>query len=172
MDGAELYERVVSTVQETILKIGDVVGSMSLYYPCTDDAERLAREFREAAPEELKGIIVERLPDRIRVIVPEDESRIIARMPVRKTMGYAISIAKERVPMDEFVARVGEMYPSARFMEMDHLEFDMLLTFPRELDPYFYCLAEEMGIVTFHRFSMDDYEAFGFPMPAINGSVS
>jgi len=165
MDGKELYERVVSTVQETSLKIGEVQGSVSLFYPYSGDLEELKKGFMETADPQLRDVVIETLPGRIRVVVSEKECAYISGLPVKQTMADIIRFTKERIPLDAFMEKVKGAYPLATFTEMDHLEFDMLMTFPEELDADFYCLSEEMSQVSFHRFSKDDYQAFGFPMP-------
>ena len=37
--------------------------------------------------------------------------------------------------------------------------------FPEDVDPDIYCLVEEFGQVTYHRFSREDYLAFDFKLP-------
>ena len=42
-------------------------------------------------------------------------------------------------------------------------EFDWLVYFEDgKPDAFFYCLKDDMGHVTYHRFTREDYEAFGF----------
>jgi hypothetical protein len=41
MDGKELLERVISTIQEMYLKLGDPEGAVSLYYPFEGDFPRI-----------------------------------------------------------------------------------------------------------------------------------
>jgi len=165
MNGKDLYGRIVSTVQEISMKIGEVHGSVSLFYPYSGELDDLRDGFLQEADPQLKDILIERIPGRIRVVVSEEECRYIAGLPVRKTMADIIRITKGGIALDAFKERVRELYPQAVFTEMDHLEFDALLTFPPELDPDFYCLTEEMSRVSFHRFSKEDYQEFGFPMP-------
>jgi hypothetical protein len=57
MNGTELYRRVVSTVQEMHLKIGDSHGSVSLYYPFQGDFTTLQEEFRECSKEAIHAAL-------------------------------------------------------------------------------------------------------------------
>jgi len=165
MDGKELYGRVVSTIQEMYLKIGDTQGSVSLYYPYSGDVNGLVAEYVEAADGPLKDVLVEQLPGRIRIVVPEEGCRHIADMPKKDTMAFIIKLINERASMKDFEDSVMERYPSARFSDMHCLEFDKLLTFPEETDGDLYCLSSESGLVTYHRFSKEDFLAFGFVLP-------
>ena len=164
MNGEDLYQRVVSTVQETILKIGDIYGSMSLYYPFTGDYDSLRDGFFACADEELRDVVMEALPERIRIIVSESECRYISRLPVKRTMSDVIRLIGQSGSIDDFRESISEKYPSANIREMDHLEFDYLLTFPEGLDPDCYCIAVEMNHLTYHRFSREDYTAMGFEL--------
>ena len=76
MDGKRLLSMTVRSVQEMRMKIGDSAGSVSLYYPYEGDFGSLEKEFREASAESLPGIVLERLPGRVRVTVPEEMGEI------------------------------------------------------------------------------------------------
>ena len=165
LDGKGLYERIISTIQEMYLKIGDTQGSVSLYYPYSGDVRSLTEEYRAAAEGILKEVIIEELPERIRIVVPEECCKLISRMPVRDTMEFVIGLIKERASMESFEASVMERYPSAKITDMTCLEFDKLLTFPEDTDSDCYCLTSEAGVVSYHRFSREDFLAFGFELP-------
>ena len=45
MNGKELLERAVSTIQEMYLKLGGPEGAVSLYYPFEGDPRRIEEEF-------------------------------------------------------------------------------------------------------------------------------
>jgi hypothetical protein len=165
MNGRELLQRTVTTIQEMYLKIGDTNGSVSLYYPVTEDAERIAAEFREAAGTEFPDMVLESLPQHLRVVVDEKDCGRISRMPVRDTMRDMVSLTRERAPIDRFRALLDEKYPGSVIVESRYIDFDWIVRFPDGLDEDIYCLAEEMGQVTYHRFSKEEYLAFGFEMP-------
>ena len=63
MDGKELFSRLISTLQETAMKIGDSSGSISLYYPFQGDFSTLEDEFRSASAD-FPDMIIEDLPER------------------------------------------------------------------------------------------------------------
>ena len=163
MDGKGLLSRTVQSVQEMRLKIGDSAGSVSLYYPYEGDFEAMAEEFNRESSERFPGMVLEMLPGRVRVTVPEEECERIARMPMKGTMEFITSLTKERLPLEEFLERVSERYPDARSRRTDVIDFDWVLSFPEDEDVY--CLSEEMGQTTYHRFTEEDFLALGFELP-------
>lgn len=164
MDGKELFGRIVSTVQETNLKIGDMSGSVSLYYPYEGDFAVLRDEFKEAS-KDFPGMTIEQLSQRIRVVVPEEDSRRISQMPIHRTIKDMVELTGERIPFDRFRTAILEMYPDARLVESPYPGFDWILKFPDGLDEDIYCLTEELGQVTYHRYSAEEFRLFGFEIP-------
>jgi hypothetical protein len=164
MDGNELFDRVVSTVQETNLKIGDMFGSISLYYPFEGDYSGLLEDFREAS-KDFPDMIVEQLFQRIRIIVSEEDSRRISELPVRDTIRDMVELTKRHLPSEEFMIGLLERHPEARFVRSKYPDFDWILMFPSGTDDDIYCLTEELGQVTYHRYSRDEFLKFGFEIP-------
>jgi hypothetical protein len=164
MDGKELLSRVIVTVQEMYLKIGDSHGSVSLYYPYTGDPE-IEKEFAKAKGGDFPGMTLEILPERLRIIVPEEDCAAISRMPARETIRDISSLVRDRAGMDAIRGFITEKYPSARIIRSEWIDFDWILIFPEDIDGDVYCLSEELGQVTYHRFSMEEYLALGFSIP-------
>ena len=164
MDGNELFERVVSTVQETNLKIGDMSGSISLYYPFEGDYSGLLDDFRKASGD-FPDMIVEQLSQRIRIIVSEEDSRRISELPVRDTIRDMVELTREHLPFESFMIGILDRHPDARFVQSKYPEFDWILMFPAGTDEDVYCLTEELGQVTYHRYSRDEFLKFGFEIP-------
>jgi hypothetical protein len=165
MDGEELLERVTTTVQETYLKIGDSYGSISLYYPFEGDAQGIEREFRSAIGESFPGMVLEVLPQRLRVIVSEDDCRRISKLPVKSTIRDMVEITKGRASIDDVKTSITERYPDSRFVKSEYVDFDWLLLFPDDVDDDVYCLSVELGQVTYHRFSKEEFTKLGFEIP-------
>lgn len=165
MNGTELYRRVVSTVQEMHLKIGDSHGSVSLYYPFQGDFPTLQEEFRECSKEVPSSLILERLPERVRVIVPEEDCAFFMSKDISGVLRDVVSLVNQRLSLDCFIKEMSTRYPEMSCSKVDCLEFDAVMSFPDGSDPDIYCLAEEMGQVTYHRFSEEDYLAMGFQLP-------
>ena len=164
MNGSELFGRVVSTVQETNLKIGDVSGSISLYYPYEGDFTVLRDEFKEAS-KDFPGMTIEQLSQRIRIVVPEEDSRRLSDMPVKGAIRNVIELTGKHIPFDSFRTEILKRHPDARLVESPYQGFDWILWFPEEMDGDIYCLTVEMGQVTYHRYSPEEFRQFGFTVP-------
>ncbi|MBO7409604.1 MAG: DUF3877 family protein [Candidatus Methanomethylophilaceae archaeon] len=162
MDGKELYQRVVDTVQEMHLKIGDSEGSISLYYPYDGEISEISEDFSACCRGLPAPITLERIPERIRVIVPEADCRHFSSLPVRETLKDIVELMNSRCSMDEFRNALMRKHPYASFRESDTFEFDWILTFPEDIDADVYCVNDEMGTVTYHRFSREDFLAMDF----------
>lgn len=164
MDGKELFSRLISTVQETAMKIGDSSGSISLYYPFQGDFSTLEDEFRSASAD-FPDMIIEDLPERVRVIVSEGDCNRISKLPMKGTIKDMVGLVKERLPFEDFRKNITSKYPDAKITKSAYQEFDWVLTFPKELDDDVYCLTEEFGQITYHRYSEEEYLSFGFVLP-------
>jgi len=164
MDGNVLFSRVIDTVQETNLKIGDSFGSISLYYPYDGNYVELVEVFRKASAD-FPDMILEQLPQRVRVIVTEKDCARISKMPVRVTIKDMVALIKAHLSFEEFRERILSLYPDAEIYDSEYPEFDWLLIFPEDLDRDVYCLTEEMGQITYHRYSEDEFSDFGFTIP-------
>ena len=165
MNGRELYQRVVTTVQEMQLKIGDSEGSITLYYPLEGDFGELSREFGASIEGMPDGPVLERLPGRVRVIVSESDCRAIAEKPIIPTLKEIVSLINAGVTIDELERGMKERFPECVVYEVDDVEFDRVMVFPQRIDPDVYCLDVEMGKVTYHRFSVEDFVVLGFEPP-------
>ena len=162
MDGKELYQRMADTVQEMHLKIGDSAGSISLYYPYEGSLSQISDDFTSCCSDLPEPVDIEQIPGRIRVIVPEADCRYISSLPVRGTLRDIVGLVNSRCNIDDFRRIMMQRHPDASFRESDDFEFDWILTFPEGIDPDIYCLAVEIGSVTYHRFSREDFLAMGF----------
>ena len=164
MDEKELYQRVLETVQEMYLKIGDSEGSISLYYPFDGDISQISEEFATYCADLPERIERERIPERIRVIVPESVCGYISALPVKSTLRDIVGLVKSHCDIDGFREEISEKHPDASFRSFDGIEFDWLLTFSPDTDTDVYCMSTELGTVTYHRFSRQDYLSLGFEL--------
>lgn len=165
MDGKDLLSRTIVTIQEMYLKIGDSYGSVSLYYPYEGDASVISREFAEVAGDEFPDIELEVLPQRLRVIVSEKDCGRISKMPVRETIKDVSGLVKDHAGIEDIRGFIGKKYPDARMIRSEWIDFDWILLFPEDIDDDVYCLSLELGQVTYHRFSKEEYLALGFTIP-------
>ncbi len=165
MDGTELLSRTITTIQEMYLKIGDPSGSVSLYYPYSEDFSIIEEGFRKACEDSFPHMVIEELPQRIRIIVDEDDCRRISELPIPETIRDVSKLIKDGADMEGFRTFVSRKYPEARISESEYIDFDWILLFPENLDRDVYCISEELGRLTYHRFSREEYLALGFELP-------
>ena len=165
MDGYGLFERTVTTVQEMYLKMGSFEGSISLYHPFEGDFRSVEREFEEKAEGILKGTTVEQLPGRIRVILPQEDCESICRLPFKESMVRIDELIRSAGGIEAFEEGIGSSFPDANVIRSEYIEFDWILYFTEGTDDDIYCIAEEMGVLTYHRFTREEFAAFGFELP-------
>ena len=165
MDGKELLERVVSTIQEMYLKLGDPEGAVSLYYPFEGDYPNLESEFYSEISGRYPGITVEMMSNRLRVLIPEEDCIRISAIPAKPTMKDLVDLTMARRKINDYREHLGHKYPGSRIIPSPYIDFDWILVFPEEIDKDIYCLSEELGTVTFHRFSKEEYTDMGFRLP-------
>ena len=165
MDGTELLSRTITTIQEMYLKIGDPSGSVSLYYPYSGDFSIIEEGFRKASGDSFPRMVIEELPQRIRIIVDEDDCRKISELPIPETIRDVSKLIKDGADIEGFRTFVSRKYPEARISESEYIDFDWILLFPENLDRDVYCISEELGRLTYHRFSREEYLALGFGLP-------
>jgi len=165
MDGQELLSRIIISVQEMYLKIGDSKGSISLYYPFEGDTGRITREFSDAKKDAFPDVTLDILPGRLRATVCEEDCIRISGLPMRRTMASVIGFTREYTDLDRFCAAVKERFPDSRIYDSGCVDFDRILLFPEDPDDDVYCLSQESGAVTYHRFSKDEFAAMGFSIP-------
>ena len=167
MNGDILLRRVIETVQEIVLKIGDSSGSISLYYPA-EDPPALAEELLSVASD-FGGITAEALPGRIRVNISESESARISAMPHDERMVDVIGLLNSGTDIGSFRDAILSKYEGAVLTEVRRLDHDWVLTFPD--DDNIYCLSEEFGRLTYHRFYRDEYLAFGYTLRGVSETL-
>ena len=107
MDGKELLERVVSTIQEMYLKLGDPEGAVSLYYPFEGDYPNLESEFYSEISGRYPGITVEMMSNRLRVLIPEEDCVRISAIPAKPTMKDLVDLTMARRNIDAYREHLG-----------------------------------------------------------------
>lgn len=162
MDGKSLYAQIVSTVLEMQAKLGSSDGSCTMYYPYEGDVESIRKEFFDTAGDSLGDVEFDVASGRLRITVPEYGCKEISKMPIPKTLEYMISAVRDRKSLAVVKNEIKELFPGSEWTDTDNGEFDAKVTFADDTDPFVYCLHDECGQLIYHRFSKEDYRAFGF----------
>ncbi|MFQ9806557.1 MAG: DUF3877 family protein [Christensenellales bacterium] len=76
---------------------------------------------------------------------------------------FIAAIGRHGCTMDELLAVFNRYGDRVHVEELHNGEFDWLISFEDgQPDAYCYCIADEGCHLTYHRFTKEDYEAFGF----------
>ena len=159
MEGRELLDRIIRTIQEMCIKIGKPQGAVTLYYPYDDDFDELESDFNRVSALEYPSISLEYSDYTVRVLIPEEDCIRISRIPPTQTMKEVTELVAARASIDDIRRFATEKYPEALFRRWNGIDFDWILMFPEEIDSYVYCLSEELGQLTFHRLTRDEFIA-------------
>ena len=165
MDPSDLEDRIVSTVQEMQVKLGQSSGSLSLYLPldCLDgDVEDEIARFREHVRPKLGDVACTLDDGRVRITVSEEGCRYVAGLPVSPVLLTMVDAVMSRESLDGIKARLEKVSKGLVWKEVDGDGFDHIAYFTDGTDPYVYCIDSDCGPISYHRFSRRDYEAFGF----------
>ena len=165
MDPSDLEDRIVSTVQEMQVKLGQSSGSLSLYLPldCLDgDVEEEIARFREHVRPKLGDVACTLDDGRVRITVSEEGCRYVAGLPVSPVLLTMVDAVMSRESLDGIKARLEKVSKGLVWKEVDGDGFDHIAYFTDGTDPYVYCIDSDCGPISYHRFSRRDYEAFGF----------
>ena len=165
MDPSDLEDRIVSTVQEMQVKLGQSSGSLSLYLPldCLDgDVEDEIARFREHVRHKLGDVACTLDDGRVRITVSEEGCRYVAGLPVSPVLLTMVDAVMSRESLDGIKARLEKVSKGLVWKEVDGDGFDHIAYFTDGTDPYVYCIDSDCGPISYHRFSRRDYEAFGF----------
>lgn len=164
----DLEDRVISTIQEMQVKLGQSPGAVTLYLPldCLDgDADAELSRFREHVRPGLGDVVCTVEGDRVRITVPEEGCRYVARLPVSPVLTAMVDAVMSRESLDGIRARLAGISSGLVWEEVDGDGFDHIAYFDDGTDPYIYCIDSDCGPITYHRFSRSDYAAFGFGNP-------
>lgn len=170
MEPGELEELVVSTIQETQVKLGESGGAESLYLPLSsidpdEDAaaiRALLDRFEEDARPRLGDVVCDVLEGRVRITVPEEGGRYVAGLPVSPVLRLMVDSVMDGSSVDDLKGKLAEGFPGHVWRDVDGDGFEHIVFFEDGTDPSVYCIGTECCRLVYHRFSRRDYEAFGF----------
>ena len=165
MDPSDLEDRIVSTVQEMQVKLGQSSGSLSLYLPLDcmgDDVDGEIARFREHVRPTLGDVSCVLDEGRVCITVSEEGCRYVAGLPVSPVLLTMVDAVMSRESLDGIRARLEKVSNGLVWREVDGDGFDHIAYFTDGTDPYVYCIDSDCGPISYHRFSRRDYLAFGF----------
>lgn len=177
MDFTKLENNLIDTIQEAQIKLGYESRPMSLNYALSSlnhltggsrnaaEMQVLLKEFCETVTERLGEIEVTPVQTMFCLKIPAKGSDY-----VHEHCGNGGFIAElintvrsNGCTLDEATAVFYRYSDKVCVKESDNAEFDRLVYFEDGVpDSYRYCLASEGMRITYHRFTKEDYDAFGF----------
>lgn len=179
MDTSQLLTNMMDQVKEAQLKLGYAKETMRLYYPLSslnallgtkistgrEMAECLRQSFGEDCV--LEGLTFAAYGDRVEVGIPPQGVEYIhlhVKEPVFLSAVIQLFESNHHCTMEDLCAlfeQFSSRYVCERLSERQAagMGFDYVLHFDdRSIDPYYYCVKEEMGHTVYHRFTKQDYE--------------
>lgn len=170
MSPDDLEATVISTIQETQVKLGSSVGSEVLYMPLSslDPGEdpqiiqEIIDEFKKRCWSTLGDVECEILDRRVRIIVPDSGSRYVSTLPVSPVLKLMVRAVSEHMSVDDLRVELDRDFPEHVWKDVKGDGFEHIVYFDDGSDPNVYCIGSECCQLVYHRFSRRDYLAFGF----------
>ena len=177
MNTEKLFLNIVAVIEEGQLKLGYRPETIRLYYPLDSlnlffgtelDAPGMMDAlgtFAAEVADRLGEVAVSRKGKRFCLAVPpEGAAYVDAGTDKNGFLAKFIAMIARHGTKIEDVAALFEAHSSCvRVEELHNGEFDYLLRFEDEKpDAFYYCITDEGCHLTYHRFTKEDYEAFGF----------
>lgn len=172
-----LEQNLSGVIAEMVLKLGLTGVPLSLNYPCAslgrmlgvaDDPQALqpALDAFFAARKDLFGA-AEAVPheDGFCLAIPaEGVTRVMSQAPAAAFLRDLIQTAQTPgATADDLLAAFRRHSDRVHVEPVDNDEFDLLVYFEDGVpDDFRYCIDQHDGFASYHRFSREDYEAFGF----------
>jgi hypothetical protein len=163
MNGKKLKDKVVEMIQESQLKLGFADGSVSVFLPSDsisgDDGslKSILDEFVSLSEEDLGDVTYYVENGRVAITVPASGSEFVKSMPVNPISRFIIEALGNHATVTELKEGLAKISPSFEWKEVEGDGFRYVLSFPDGTDDRIYCINEEMGHLTYHRFSKEDY---------------
>lgn len=172
-----LAKNLLDTLEEGQLKIGYRRESVRLYYPlaslCALLGETMSRErmrealvrFSQAHRETFGDIAVSNRGDRFCLEIPEQGTAYAHAHtdPDGFLAQFLAAVSRPGATLDEVIAVFRRHSDHVAVRRLSGGEFDALVCFEDGVpDDYRYCIACEPGHLSYHRFTPEDYDAFGF----------
>lgn len=177
MDFSRLEENIIDMIKEEQLKLGYRSETVRLYYPlsslnsllsvnmdCVQMQDALA-EFSKAMSNTLGAVEASCKNERFCLAIPPHgvdyvHSRINSDEFI---CGFIRTIEKHGCTLDDILEQFHKHADKVRLEKMSCDDFDYLIYFEDgNPDSYRYCVKSEGQHMIYHRFTVEDYESFGF----------
>lgn len=177
MNFSRLEQHMMDTIEEQQLKLGYLPETVRLYYPLTSlnrflevnvsitEMQEILRMFRKCTADTLGGVLVSNQGERFCLAVPPSGAKHIhEQMKANCFLADLIACVSNHGNTWQQVLSVFQKHSDRVHVErVNNGEFDYLVYFEEGMpDNYRYCIVDEGHHVTYHRYTPEDYEDFGF----------
>jgi hypothetical protein len=177
MDFSRLEQNIIDVINEEQIKLGYRKEVVRLYYPLLslnrflktdmgiDDMISALNEFCDIEEGKLGRIEISNKDERFCFCLPQEASEYIHENS--KKDGFLVdfinTVSRHGVTIEEVISQFRKYSDSVHVEKVTHGEFDYLVYFEDgKPDSFRYCLTDEGCHVIYHRFTVEDYEDFGF----------
>ena len=173
----KLRQNLIDALEEGQLKLGYREGAVRLFYPlaslnallglhadCAGMRDALLA-FARAQRDFFGEIAVSHKGDRFCLTVPpQGVARVHEQLDERGFLAQFLqAVSRHGATMDDVLAVFRRHSNRVVVRRLRGNDFDHLVYFEDGVpNDYYYCIAEEPCHLTYHRFTREDYEAFGF----------
>jgi hypothetical protein len=177
MDFTKLEQNICDVINEEQIKLGYRKEVVRLYYPLLSlnrflkskmgigEMIKALGEFCDGERERLGNIEVSNEGERFCFCLPPEASEYIHEHTRKDGFLYDFinTVSRHGVTIDEVIGQFKKYSDCVHVEKVSHGEFDYLVYFEDgHPDAYRYCLTDEGCHVIYHRFTIEDYEDFGF----------
>lgn len=173
----KLEQNIIDMIKEEQIKLGYRSETIRLYYPLeslnqligeqcnVEQMREKLKEFSEIEKEQLGAVVVSAKGKRFCLMIPPKGVDYIHECVKDSEflVEFIRTIEKHGCTLEEIVQVFRKYSNKVQVEEMENSEFNNLIYFEDGIpDSYRYCLTFEGCHVTYHRFTIFDYESFQF----------
>ena len=177
MNCARLEANIRDMMEEQQLKLGYMKETVRLYYPLTslnrflelecseDEMQQCLHTFCKEVKTRLGSVSVSNKGERFCIVIPPEGAEYVhLQGNSNRFLAELIELVRKHgTTMEDVLALFSRCSSNVVQRKMSHGEFDYLVYFEDgKPDAYYYCIANEGHHVTYHRYTKEDYDDFGF----------
>jgi hypothetical protein len=177
MDDSRLEKNISDVIKEEQIKLGYRIEAIRLYYPLqslnrflkTDcdicQMQELLADFCKTVEKKFGTVTISNQGERFCFHLPPQASEYVHAHTEDKGFLYDFihTVSRHGVTIDDVLAQFRKYSDCVHIERVSHGEFDYLVYFEDgQPDEFRYCLTDEGCHIIYHRFTIEDYEDFGF----------
>lgn len=172
MNFLNLEKNIIDIIQEQQLKLGYRKEIIRLYYPLlslnkllgtnwdTNQMQTTLASFCSFAQERLGQIEVTHQKDRFCLVIPAQGSEYVHENTKDNSFlrDFINTISQHNVSIEQVLRQFYKQSDYVHVEQLENAEFDYLVYFENGIpDNYRYCITDEGCHISYHRFTVEDY---------------